>query len=367
MRIVIIALFFLCSCAKENEYALRVTTESENPYYLYKYEKGTFITVDSSYSKNGIHDFNIKPLHHEILWCGENQSNCFVFIAKPSGKCEVTVDAFDVASLKITLDSNNILLNDFFQKRQDQINRITTASEIAKKELIPSYYDFMKDFIDRNKTSPAILMTLNDIQQNPFPFKNEILFIKNVIEKKFKNETYLKQVNQLLQYVNQQENLLAQQEQREKEEREIRKNLGLNIGDVAPDIRLQSPKGKTYQLSDLKGKVVLLDFWASWCRPCRAENPNVVRIYENNKAKGFTVFSVSLDQKKDSWENAIKADNLSWPYHVSDLAGWNSVAAQKYGIRSIPSTFLLNKENRIVAYNLRGEELAQKIKALLNG
>ena len=155
MRIVIIALFFLCSCAKENEYTLRVKTDSENPYYLYKYEKGTFITVDSSYSKNGIHDFNIKTLHHEILWCGENQSNCFVFIAKPSGKCVVTVDAFDIASLKITLDSNNILLNDFFQKRQDQINRITTASEIAKKELIPAYYDFMKDFIKRNKTSIA--------------------------------------------------------------------------------------------------------------------------------------------------------------------------------------------------------------------
>ena len=261
MRIVIIALFFLCSCAKENEYELRVKTDSENPYYLYKYEKGTFITVDSSYSKNGIHDFNIKTLHHEILWCGENQSNCFVFIAKPSGKCEVKVDEFDVASLKITLDSNNILLNDFFQKRQDQINRITTASEISKKELIPAYYDFMKDFIDRNKTSPAILMTLNDIQQNPFPFKNEILFIKNVIEKKFKNETYLKQVNQLLQYVNQQENLLAQQEQREKEERQIRKKLGLNIGDVAPNISLQSPKGKTYQLSDIldnKRKNVLI-------------------------------------------------------------------------------------------------------------
>ena len=155
----------------------------------------------------------------------------------------------------------------------------------------------------------------------------------------------------------------------------------------APDIKLPGPDGKVRALSDLKGKVVLLDFWASWCGPCRRENPNVVKIYNKYKDKGFTVFSVSLDgldsrtaaryggdqskiqqareQSKKRWIDAIKKDKLTWDYHVSDLKKWECEPAKAYGVTSIPRTFMIDREGRIAAMNLRGEQIEEMLRELL--
>jgi peroxiredoxin len=137
------------------------------------------------------------------------------------------------------------------------------------------------------------------------------------------------------------------------------------VGQAAPDITLPSPDGKNVSLSSLRGKYVLIDFWASWCGPCRQENPNVVRMYNKYKDKGFEIFGVSLDESRDKWLKAIAMDKLTWP-HVSDLKGWSSAAAQAYNIQAIPQTLLLDKEGKIIAKNLRGKALEDKLASLLN-
>ena len=146
--------------------------------------------------------------------------------------------------------------------------------------------------------------------------------------------------------------------------KEIDDKKRLAIGIPAPEISMTDPEGKPFSLSSLRGKVVLIDFWASWCRPCRMENPNVVRVYNAYKAYGFDILSVSLDQNKDAWLKAIESDGLTW-HHVSDLKGWQSAAGKLYGVGSIPFTVLVDREGKIVAKGLRGEELEKKVKELL--
>lgn len=141
--------------------------------------------------------------------------------------------------------------------------------------------------------------------------------------------------------------------------------LKVQKGKPAPDIALPNPEGDTIRLSSLRGHVVLIDFWASWCGPCRRENPNLVKTYKRFKDKGFEIFGVSLDKRKENWVNAIKADNLTWT-QVSDLNYWNSEVVDLYGFSGIPHTVLLDEDGRVIAKNLRGERLAEKLEELFS-
>jgi peroxiredoxin len=170
------------------------------------------------------------------------------------------------------------------------------------------------------------------------------------------NSSYTKEFNERIA---QAEQSLVQQKMME----EMSKKT--EVGSEAPEIVMKNPQGQDMKLSDLKGKVVLLDFWAAWCKPCRMENPNVVAAYNKYKSKGFTVFSVSLDKDREAWLQAIKDDGLVWDTHVSDLQFWQNAAAQLYGINSIPAAFLIDRDGNIVGRDLRGAALEEKIKEVI--
>jgi peroxiredoxin len=150
------------------------------------------------------------------------------------------------------------------------------------------------------------------------------------------------------------------QASQEQEEQQAKLDQLIPVGSVAPDFTQTTPEGTKLSLSDLRGKVVLIDFWASWCRPCRMEMPNVKKAYAIYHPKGLEVLGVSLDKTKDAWTGAIKQDGLTWK-HVSDLAFWNNAAAQLYGVSSIPYSVLVDRDGKVIAKNLRGPALEAKL------
>lgn len=247
----------------------------------------------------------------------------------------------DLNSIMIGTDSRLKELN------QRYITASTTGDQAAMKAIEKEFYTIqeenqksLKKFIRENPNSvvAAYATTYLINPEQEFAFTDSM---NNVFQKTLPDSKYTKALSA-----------------------KIQKTGGTAIGVTAPEIKLPSPDGQEIALSSLRGKYVLIDFWASWCGPCRKENPNVVRMYNKYKDKGFEIFGVSFDQNKDKWVQAIAADKLTWP-HVSDLKGWESSAAQLYGITSIPHTILLDKEGKIIAKNLRGEALEQKLAEVL--
>lgn len=294
-----------------------------------------------------------------LINISETNNNTLHLMLEPGDKVNLeivyddTISAFHIVSAK---GSDNVKLyqqfNDILFQYGKQAHRIDneyilpSTSEKRKQELSQQMQQLqlnqniaVRQLLEQNTNvlMSAFLVTYFD--NNAETYADLFEAVDNGLKERYAD-------NQFVKYV----------------DNKVRTSLG--PGRMAPEIAMKDPDNKIRKLSDLRGKVVMIDFWASWCRPCRMENPNVVRLYKKYHDKGFEIYSVSLDKDRRQWLLAIEQDGLEWPNHVSDLNGWTSSGGASYGITSVPSTVLVDRQGRIIARNLRGEQLANKLKEI---
>ena len=205
---------------------------------------------------------------------------------------------------------------------------------------------FRTQFMSEQANSPALIGVVSTFN----------------LEKEFAQ--YEQVINTLAKSFSQSPTIQRLVQEKEANKKKMAAQAPLAPGKEAQEIAMENPDGDIMKLSDLKGKVVLLDFWASWCGPCRKENPHVVKLYQKYKDDGFDIFSVSLDKDKKRWIDAIEKDGLTWESHVSDLQGWQNAASKAYGVSSIPFTVLLDREGNIINTRLRGAQLEATLESI---
>lgn len=325
---------------------------------LIKYLDNSTEVVDTlKANSNGKFEYELEldePGFYEI----NIQEKGSIMLALYDQDVTVNYDVKDEKSLSIegSVDSQNMQkVKKLREDYQDQINNLNDAyyEAMSNKDqekiksiqeeamnLEGNHSNKVKETINEMGDSFASLFALGML--NP---KQEFIFMDELVGKLNDKYPNTKMITSLMAQL---EDLRA-----------------LSIGQEAPEISLPNPEGNIVSLSDLRGKYVLIDFWAAWCKPCREENPNVVRLYNEYKDKGFEVFGVSLDRTKEAWEKAIAEDELTWT-HVSDLKYFNSEAAAKYQINAIPATYLIDPDGKIVAKDLRGMSLENKLAEIFN-
>lgn len=338
--------------------------------YLEALSQGGVISVADAVVENGKFDLktNIPGLGIYQLRVGEIPDNSILLTAKENDKIKIEGDLQNLAlEAKITgvewgtkYNAYMQLISDF-SKSQNEL--MALQGQVSQEELVKRYLelkkpmdDFARQQINKNPGSSFNIILSNSLMPATgfvdYP-KENVETLKKMSESFQKNYNDSPITKTLVEQV-------AQIESGYKEY-EIMKT-GKK---PAPEIIMESPEGKEIRLSSLKGKVVLIDFWASWCGPCRKENPNVVKLYNKYKNKGFTIYSVSLDTDMASWTHAIEQDGLIWPNHVSDLLGWKTTITAIYGFNSIPHTVLVGKDGNIIDVGLRGDALEKKVAEIL--
>jgi len=299
----------------------------------------------------------------------EKEKAVFVLINDKSD-ITLTADYSNLSMKTITLNTPaNLLLKNFIISTDEQ--RIALQnSDIALQQLSAgnkndsTYVAMTKAFDESSAAYKKYLINFIDTSSNAVVALFALGYTRDIEPEKLEKPItgLLKRFpeNEAVAAIAQQyKQIMAQAAQKQAAEK-----TKVPIGNLAPDLNMQTPGGKMLSLSSLRGKYVLVDFWASWCGPCRAENPTVVKAYNTYKNKNFTVLGVSLDKNKEAWLQAIKIDNLGWN-HISDLKQWESDAVGKYSIDGIPYNVLVDPQGKIIAEGLRGEDLENKLAEVL--
>lgn len=361
LSILILAIMITTSCNnKEKGYTINglVSGDYKGWAVLKKQKENEFVTADSVEVKDGKFTMKGDAADPEMCYLLLSNKQGYTPLFLENAEISVSMHADSIGLAKITgsvlhdnykaylkeagsFDEQEQQLYETYMQAQ-QRNDTATAKKIEAEfeALTESRSKFTMDYILKNgKSVVAAFLAYNN------SYSYTLDDIEKVVKAFDENTAKSKYAVKL------------------KERADILKNV--QIGKLAPDFTQNDTAGKPVALSSFKGKVVLVDFWASWCGPCRKENPHVVAAYNKFKDKGFTILGVSLDEDKDKWLAAIKDDNLTWT-QVSDLKGWSNEFSRKYGVMSIPANFLLDAEGKIIGTGLRGEELIKKLEEVLN-
>ncbi len=353
-------IIILSACESRNSDEFSISGKIEGKFvgnvYLQKNKDGQFIILDTAVVEDGRFKFKGSIEYPDIYYIGLDESRFVSFFNEPSDiKISFHIDSITSPEIKGSTSDNEYrtYLKSLDKHKSAQIGIYTRYNEAARNNdsvRVKAIEAEMNEIDAQHKAN-----ILGFIKDNPTSFVSPYIAMRHSYEL---NLDELRQLNTTLDPKVKESAFAKMLADRML----ILENV--EVGMQAPDFTMNDTQGNPVKLSDLRGKVLLVDFWASWCGPCRKENPNIVNAYKRFNDKGFDVLGVSLDREQDSWLAAIKDDNLTWT-HVSDLQYWNNAASKLYGVMSIPSNVLLDANGVIIARNLTGEELIKKLEEVL--
>lgn len=378
--LVIIGLL-LVGCNAQKTFELKGTLNNGNGGIIYLDELGTssLITIDSIVvSENGSFQFKHELSIPKFFLLKASQENFITLLVNPGEKVVITADMNKLADSYVVEGSpDSKLIKEFNIYLKKNLDKLRELNKIYSDSLhSPNIQSIIADLDERSKVilEDQKEYTIRYISDNNKSLVSLLALYQQVSPRNYildpmEDITYFEMVDSILyELFPESEPVQALHAQvielNQRIEADRLKELRFGMGATPPEIALPNPEGDTIMLSSTRGKIVLLDFWAAWCNPCRLENPNLVKNYEKYHSKGFEIFQVSLDRDRNAWLEAIETDGLGEWIHVSDLKYWNSIVTGLYQLTQIPSSFLLDREGKIIARDLRGENLGEKLSEL---
>lgn len=370
-KITLLALFTLsiisCNNLKDNEFLISGTAngiENGKKVFVEIQDENGVIAKDTGVIENG--KFELKGSTDNIdlgfVRIENEKINLPIILEEGKIKINIVKDSLQKSTIEGTFN------NDKFQKFNNESVAILEKVKKFEKENNPKMQKALteNDTVTVNKIKKEYKNFQNDmndysktfIKNNPDAFIS-VLLLENFLMREYIPATEIKSFYDKL------DKKLVNTKSAQNIKKTLDLMLAVVVGKPAPKFSAKSPEGKLISLDESLGKVTIVDFWASWCAPCRKENPNVVALYNEYHSKGLNIIGVSLDQDAKKWKDAIAKDNLSW-IHVSNLKYWDEPIGKQYGISSIPATFILDAKGNIVAKDLRGDALRAKVKELLD-